>query len=216
MKALFGAKKKEVPKEPAPTLQDSSAKLGDRQKVVQTKVDECNKQLVDIKNQMKTAKGMAYKSLQQKALHVLRRRKMYDQQLGNVMNQQFNIDQVQFTSESIASTIDTMAALKEATAVQQAEMKKLDMNKMEDLFDDLADMMADQEEIQEVMSRSYQVEYDESALLDELAELDEEIVNEQLSDGFNVPSYVPKQGTGAAANKVEPSEEDQLKNMMQI
>ena len=155
-------------------------------------MDECNKQLVDIKNQMKTAKGMAYKSLQHKALQVLRRRKMYDQQLGNVMNQQFNIDQVQFTSESIASTIDTFAALKEATAVQQQEMKKLDMNKMEDLFDDLADMMADQEEIQEVMSRSYQVEYDESELLDELAELDEDIVNEQLSDGFNVPSYVPK------------------------
>ena len=66
------------------------------------------------------------------------------------------------------------------------------------------------------MSRSYQVEYDESALMDELAELDEEIVNEQLSDGFNVPSYVPKQGAGGVANKVEPSEEDQLKNMMQI
>ena len=99
---------------------------------------------------------------------------------------------MQFTSESIASTIETFAALKEATAVQQQEMKKLDMNKMEDLFDDLADMMADQEEIQEVMSRSYQVEYDESELLDELAELDEDIVNEQLSDGFNVPSYVPK------------------------
>ena len=46
-----------------------------------------------------------------------------------------------------ASTIETVAALKEATVVQQAEMKKLDMNKMEDLFDDLADMMADQEEI---------------------------------------------------------------------
>jgi len=27
------------------------------------KVDECNKELVGIKNQMKTAKGMAYKSL---------------------------------------------------------------------------------------------------------------------------------------------------------
>jgi charged multivesicular body protein 5 len=94
------------------------------------------------------------------------------------MNQQFNIDQVQFTSETIASTIDTFAALKEATAVQQQEMKKLDMDKMEDLFDDLADMMADQEEIQEIMSRSYQVDYDESALMDELAELDEEIVNE--------------------------------------
>ncbi len=68
---------------------------------------------------------------------------MYDAQLTNVMNQQFNIDQVQFTSETIASTIDTYAALKEATTVQAQEMKKLDMNKMEDLFDDLADLMAD-------------------------------------------------------------------------
>ena len=49
---------------------------------------------------------------------------------------------------------------------------------MEDLFDDLADMMADQQEIQEVMSRSYQVEYDESELMNELNELDEEIINE--------------------------------------
>lgn len=75
--------------------------------------------------------------------------------------------------------------------MQQAEMKKLDMDKMEDLFDDLADMMADQQEIQEVMSRSYQVEYDESELMNELNELDEEIINEQLGDGLNVPSYVP-------------------------
>ena len=118
MKALFGAKKKEEPKPPAPTLQESSEKLGSRGKVIQLKVDECNKELVTIKNQMKTAKGMAYKSLQQKALQVLRRRKMYDQQLGNVMNQQFNLDQVQFTSETIQSTIETFNTLKEATAVQ--------------------------------------------------------------------------------------------------
>ena len=72
-------------------------------------------------------------------------------------------------------------------------MKKLDLDKMEDIFDDLQDMMADQEEIQEVMSRSYNVEYDESELMDELNELDEEIINEQLGDGLNVPSYVPKQ-----------------------
>jgi len=192
MKKLFGAKKKEEPKPPAPTMAETSTKLGDRQKVIQVKVDECNKELVAIKQQMKGAKGMAYKSLQNKALQVLRRRKMYDAQLTNVMSQQFNIDQVQFTSETIASTIDTYAALKEATAVQAQEMKKLDMDKMEDLFDDLQDLMADQAEIQEIMSRSYSVEYDESELMDELAELDEEIVNEQLEGrGFDVPSYVP-------------------------
>lgn len=52
------------------------------------------------------------------------------------------------------------------------------MDKMEDLFDDMADMMADQAEIQEVMGRSYAVDYDESELMDELNELDEDIVNE--------------------------------------
>ena len=40
-----------------------------------------------------------------------------------------------------------MSALKEATVAQQIEMKKLDMDKLEDLYDDLADLMADQEEI---------------------------------------------------------------------
>ena len=42
------------------------------------------------------------------------------------------------------------------------------------------------------MTRSYAVEYDESELMDELNELDEDIVNEQLQgDGLNVPGYVP-------------------------
>ena len=49
---------------------------------------------------------------------------------------------------------------------------------MEDLYEDLADLMADQEEIQEVMGRSYNCEFNEEELMGELNELDEEIVNE--------------------------------------
>ena len=147
MDRLFGAKKKEAPKVAAPSLQDTSSKLGDRHKVVNAKVEECNQELAKIKQQMKTAKGTQYKALQQKALNILRRRKMYDAQAGNLLNQQFNIDQVQFCSESIQDTINIYSTLKEATDVQKQEMKKLDMDKMEDLFDDLQDMMADQEEI---------------------------------------------------------------------
>ena len=41
------------------------------------------------------------------------------------------------------------------------------------------------------MTRSYNVEYDENELMDELNELDEEIVNEQLNGELDVPSYVP-------------------------
>ena len=97
-------------------------------------------------------------------------------------------------------------------------MKSLNMDQMEDMYDDLADLMADQEEIQEIMTRSYQCEYDESELMGELNELDEEIINEQLNDGLDVTSYIPKQhATGnPSASMAMGNEDEQLKNMMQI
>jgi len=55
----------------------------------------------------------------------------------------------------------------------------------------MADMMADMEEINEVMGRTYNVDFDENELMDELNELDEEIVSEQLNEGLGLPSYVP-------------------------
>ncbi len=82
MDRLFGkAKPKEVKEEPqpqAPSLGETSEKLDSRVKVIQVKVDECNKQLAEIKNQMKGAKGARLNTLKQKALMILKRRKMYD------------------------------------------------------------------------------------------------------------------------------------------
>ena len=80
------------------------------------------------------------------------------------------------------------------------------MDKMEDLFDDMQEMMEEQEEIQEVMGRNFAVgDYDEAGLMDELNELDEEMAEEQLAGGLGVPSYIPgsmkadKAATGEAA-----------------
>ena len=68
--------------------------------------------------------------------------------------------------------------MKEANKVQKEQMAKFDMDEVEDLFDDMADMMADQEDIQEMMGRNFGVEYDEADLMDELNELDEEIIGD--------------------------------------
>merc|ERR1711915_226895 len=137
-----------------------------------------------IKKQMGTAKGTRLKTLKQKALQVLRRRKMYDQQLGHVMNQQFNVDQVAFAQESIQDTINTVTAMKAANVQQKQMMKQIDL-------DDMAEMLADQEEINECMGRNYNCEFDETELLGELDELDEELAAEQLDEGLGMPSYVP-------------------------
>lgn len=42
----------------------------------------------------------------QRCIMVLKKRKMYDNQLKNYMSQQMTLDQVAFTSESIQNTID--------------------------------------------------------------------------------------------------------------
>lgn len=50
---------------------------------------------------------------------ILKRKKMYEQQLNTLTNQQFNVDQMQFNSESIQSNIQMFDAMKSATAAQQ-------------------------------------------------------------------------------------------------
>lgn len=95
-------------------------------------------------------------------------------------------------------------------------MKNFDMDQMEDLFDDMADMMADMEEVNEVMSRTYNCEFDEAELMGELDELDEEIVSEQLNEGLGLPSYIPNSQKNVPAEGNQVSEDDALKNMMQI
>ena len=51
--------------------------MGDRGKVIENKVADCDKQLAEIKAKMKGQKGMAYKQSQKRALMILKRRKMY-------------------------------------------------------------------------------------------------------------------------------------------
>ena len=91
MDRLFGKSKAkepvvEVPKVQAPTLGETSENLDKRVNVVQTKVDDCNVELNKIKTQMAGAKGQRLATLKQKALMIIRRRKMYDSQLNQVMN----------------------------------------------------------------------------------------------------------------------------------
>ena len=76
---------------------------------------------------------------------------------------------------------------------------------MEDLFDDMQEMMEEQEEIQEIMGRNFAVgDFDEEALTAELNELDEELAEEQLSTGLGVPSYIPASMKADKAGVAEP------------
>ena len=57
---------------------------------------------------MKKQSGVAYKQSKNKAFLLIKKKKMYEAQYNSLTNQQFNIDQIQFTTEAIQSTMDVV------------------------------------------------------------------------------------------------------------
>jgi charged multivesicular body protein 5 len=91
------------------------------------------------------------------------------------MGQSFNLEQANFTVESLRSTAETVTVMKTAAKEMKQNMKAMNIDKVEDLRDELAELMEDSNEINEVLSRSYGTpEYlDEADLEAELGMLQE-------------------------------------------
>jgi charged multivesicular body protein 5 len=128
-----------------------------------------DKELAKYKEQLKNARSPAQKQrIKQQAVNVLKRKRMYEQQRENLYNSQFGLDQVAFAQETMNDNVTTFKAMKEATKTLQKQTKKFNIDKMEELQDQMYDFMADVEEINEIMTRSYATpdDIDESELLD--------------------------------------------------
>jgi len=81
--------------------------------------------------------------------------------------------------------------MKETTKAMRGQMKNIKIDDVEKVHDDMEDLLLDQEEIQEVLGRSYagMDEIDEDELDDELAALDSELLGED--DELDLaPSYL--------------------------
>jgi len=119
---------------------------------------------------------------------------MYEGQREQLYSQQFNLDQVAFTAESVKDTVTTVQALKTAKKdlSKQMKAKEFDIDKIDKLQDEMADLMDRQNEIQETLGQSYNTyDVDESELMDELEALDFEIATENTAvDVGTVPSYL--------------------------
>jgi charged multivesicular body protein 5 len=100
MNRIFGAGK---PKAPPPNLNDCVQNLDSRGDSIDKKIAKLDAELVKYKNQMKTMRnGPGKNAVKQKAMRVLKQRKMYEGQREQISNQSFNMDQVffQFSTEA--------------------------------------------------------------------------------------------------------------------
>jgi charged multivesicular body protein 5 len=150
MKRVFGKKKVEVAA-PAPTLDQASTGVGTRISAMDGKIDDLDKELRGYKEKIKkTSNPAAKKQLQKRALDILKRKRMYENQRDAASAQQFNIDQTNFSLESAKASIDTVAAMKAANVQLKKTLRQdLDLNDVDDLADDMAELMDDFNDINE-------------------------------------------------------------------
>jgi len=191
MKRFFGGKKEAPP--PPPSLGDASETVQKRVGVLDDKIRALDKQLVDFKNQIKaTRPGPAQNRIKQRALQVLKQKRMYEQQRDQLGGMAWNMEQASFAHENIQTAIHTSAALKGGTAALKDQMKLISLDDIEDSVDDMAELLEESNEIQEALGRSYGIEEDVDLadLDDELAAIDEQLALEAELGESEVPAYL--------------------------
>ncbi|ORY47105.1 hypothetical protein LY90DRAFT_415426 [Neocallimastix californiae] len=155
MKRIFGSKK------PAPTLEDAISNTDGRVDSVEVKIRRLDAELSKYKDQMSRMRdGPAKNSVKQKAMRVLKQKKMYEQQRDQLMQQSFNMEQTSFATENLRNTVTTVNAMKQANKQLKKQYKKVNIDKIEAMQDEMEDLLDQANEIQEALGRSYNLPED--------------------------------------------------------
>lgn len=200
MNRVFG--KKKAPGPPPPSLNDASSGVSSQIDTLDGRISQLDKELKLYRDKLKAATTMnasTKSSLQKRAMEVLKRKKMYENQRDQLAGQQFNIDQAAFGIESAKATVSTVAAMKAASVEMKHTMKHdLNISDVDELADDMAEMMDEFNEINEALASNWSTpaDIDEAELqaeLDILAdELEEETTMTSLGNSI-LPSYLQQQ-----------------------
>ncbi|CAG8504105.1 15381_t:CDS:2 [Racocetra fulgida] len=167
MNRLFGTSKKA----PKPTLNDAIVATDGRVSAVEVKIKKLDGELAKYKDQMKKMREGPGKS-----------------QRDQLQQQSFNMEQASFTTENLRNVATTVDAMQLANKEMQKQYKKIDINKIESVQDDMEDLMEQANEIQETLGRTYGLpeDIDEEELEAELEALDDELNFEEEEE----PSYL--------------------------
>ncbi|KAG6926915.1 charged multivesicular body protein 5, partial [Chelydra serpentina] len=190
MNRFFGKSK---PKGPPPNLTDCIGTVDSRAESIDKKISRLDAELVKYKDQMKKMReGPAKNMVKQKALRVLKQKRMYEQQRDNLSQQSFNMEQANYTIQSLKDTKTTVDAMKLGVKEMKKAYKQVKIDHIEDIQDQLEDMMEEASEIQDALGRSYGTpEIDEDDLEAELDALGDELLVDEDSSYLDEAASAP-------------------------
>ncbi|KAL2215871.1 Snf7 family [Thermoascus aurantiacus ATCC 26904] len=189
MNRLFGTKSTA----PKPTLDSAISNVENRIASIDVKIAALNSELSTYQSRLsKMRDGPGKTALRQKALKVLQRRKQYEAQREQLAQQSWNMEQAAMMQDNLKNVMTTVDAMKTTTKTLKKQYGKIDIDKIEKLQDEMADLMEIGNEIQESISRAYDVpeDVDEAELDAELEALGEETMMESQLGEDALPSFM--------------------------
>ncbi|KIW50273.1 hypothetical protein, variant [Exophiala xenobiotica] len=137
--------------------------------------------------------GPGKQAIKQKALKVLQRRKMYESQRDQLQQQSWNMEQAGMMQDNLKNVMTTVDAMKTTNKALKQQYGKINIDKIEQMQDEMADLMEIGNEINESISRAYDVpeDVDEAELDAELEALGEDMMFEQeMGVGESTPGFL--------------------------
>lgn len=196
MNRLFGSKNTA----PKPSLTDAQGNIDSRVSSMDVKLAKINAELGTYQQKMSRMRdGPGKNALKQKALKLLRQRKMIEGQKDQLETQSWNMEQAVMTTDNLRNTMATVDAMKSANKEIKKQYGKVNIDKIEQLQDEMTDLLDMSQELQDTMSRNYAVpdDVDEEELDAELEALGEEMEFEALQgeSGEQNPAYLDEMPT---------------------
>ena len=137
--------------------------------------------------------GPGKAAIKSKALKVLQQRKLYESQRDQLQQQSWNMEQAGMMQDNLKNVMTTVDAMKTTNKALKKQYGKIDIDKIERMQDEMADLMEMGNDINESISRAYDVpeDVDEAELDAELEALGEDMMFEQQSGlGQGEPSFL--------------------------
>lgn len=150
-----------------------------------------------IDEELKKAKANAV-SNKAVATQALRRKKANESEMDRLAGQRLQLELQINTLESANLNAETMAAMKKASDVLASIHGNMTMDKVDSTMSKITEQREIANEIAEAISYPTGTEADEDELKAELAELEQETLDERLAGAERVPLHIP-----AGARRVE-------------
>ncbi|XP_014777572.1 charged multivesicular body protein 4c isoform X1 [Octopus bimaculoides] len=208
---LFGFSKEQ---EPALTPQKAIQKLQNIETMLIKKSEHLESKIT---GELKIAKEQKC-SNKRAALQALKRKKRYEKQLHQIDGTLSTIELQREALENAATNTEVLKVMGESASAIKAAHNNMDIDKVHDLMDDVAEQQEIANEISEAISNpvGFGQDIDEDELLQELEDLEqEELERELLNVGTPVTDQLPSVPTGepelaSASSQKAKEEEDEL------